>query len=82
MPIKDLKDLIREGVIPGRTTAPKPKVDPKYTTMSEVVPPLSRGGLLELLERRPSSIRKGAEGKRRRRKGNKKTKGNNKHNLV
>ena len=42
MPIKDLNDLIREGVIPGRTTAPKPKVNPKYTTMSEVVPPLSR----------------------------------------
>ena len=46
MPIKDLNDLIREGVIPGRTTAPKPKVDPKYTTMSEVVPPLSRGDFL------------------------------------
>ena len=46
MPIKDLNDLIREGVIPGRTTAPKPKVNPKYTTMSEVVPPLSRGDFL------------------------------------
>ena len=46
MPIKDLNDLIREGLIPGRTTAPKPKVDPKYTTMSEVVPPLSRGDFL------------------------------------
>ena len=46
MPIKDLNDLIREGLIPGRTTAPKPKVDPKYTIMSEVVPPLSRGDFL------------------------------------
>ena len=46
MPIKDLNDLIREGLIPGRTTAPKPKVNPKYTTMSEVVPPLSRGDFL------------------------------------
>ena len=46
MPIKDLNDLIREGVISGRTTAPKPKVNPKYTTMSEVVPPLSRGDFL------------------------------------
>ena len=46
MPIKDLNDLIREGVIPGRTTVPKPKVNPKYTTMSEVVPPLSRGDFL------------------------------------
>ena len=48
MPIKDLNDLIREGVIPGRTTAtePKPKVNPKYTSMSEVVPPLNRGDFL------------------------------------
>jgi hypothetical protein len=46
MPIKDLNDLIREGVIPGRTTAPKPKVNPKYTTMSEVVPPLNRSDFL------------------------------------
>ena len=46
MPIKDLNDLIREGVIPGRTTAPKPKVNPKYTTMSDVVPPLSRADFL------------------------------------
>ena len=46
MPIKDLNDLIREGVIPGRTTAPKPKVNPKYTTMSEVLPPLNRSDFL------------------------------------
>ena len=48
MPIKDINDLIRQGIIPGRTTAPKPKekTDPKYTEMGDVVPPLSRGDFL------------------------------------
>ena len=48
MPIKDINDLIRQGIIPGRTTAPKPKeeVNPKYTEMGDVVPPLGRGEFL------------------------------------
>ena len=50
MPIKDINDLIRQGIIPGRTTAPKPKekTDPKYTEMGDVVPPLSRGDFLRV----------------------------------
>ena len=50
MPIKDINDLIRQGIIPGRTTAPKPKeeVNPKYTEMGDVVPPLSRGDFLRV----------------------------------
>ena len=48
MPIKDINDLIRQGIIPGRTTAPKPKeeVNPKYTEMGDVVPPLAHGDFL------------------------------------
>ena len=46
MPIKDINEIIRQGVYPRRTTSPKPNVDPKYTSMSDVVPPLNRGDFL------------------------------------
>ena len=48
MPIKNINEIIRQGVIPGRTTSPesKPKVNPKYTAMGDVVPPLSRADFL------------------------------------
>ena len=46
MPIKNIHDLIRQGVLPRRTTTPKPKVNPKYTEMGDVVPPLSRADFL------------------------------------
>jgi len=46
MPIKNIHDLIRQGVLPRRTTTPKPKVNPKYTSMSDVVPSLGRGDFL------------------------------------
>ena len=49
MGIKDINEIIRQGVVPRRKerfSERIKKVDPKYTTMSEAVPPLSRGDFL------------------------------------
>ena len=49
MPIKDINEIIRQGVVPRRKerfSERIKKIDPKYTTMSEVVPPLNRGDFL------------------------------------
>ena len=49
MPIKDINEIIRQGVAPRRKerfSERIKKVDPKYTSMSEVVPPLNRGDFL------------------------------------
>jgi len=55
MPIKNINDLIMQGIKPERVKSLrkerfseriKPKVNPKYTSMSDVVPPLGRGDFL------------------------------------
>ena len=49
MPIKDINEIIRQGVDPRRKerfSERIKKVDPKYTSMSDVVPPLNRGDFL------------------------------------
>ena len=49
MPIKTINDLIMQGIKPERVHSlrkERPKINPKYSTMSEVVPPLSRGDFL------------------------------------
>ena len=49
MGIKDINEIIRQGVVPRckeRFSERIKKVDPKYTSMSEVVPPLNRGDFL------------------------------------
>ena len=54
MPIKTINDLIMQGIKPERVKSlPRKrfserikKIDPKYTSMSEVVPPLNRGDFL------------------------------------
>ena len=49
MPIKDINEIIRQGVDPRRKERFSDrikKIDPKYTSMSEVVPPLNRGDFL------------------------------------
>ena len=49
MPIKNINEIIRQGVIPRRKerfSERIKKIDPKYTTMSDVVPPLNRGDFL------------------------------------
>ncbi len=49
MPIKDINEIIRQGVVPRRRerfSERIKKIDPKYTSMSEVVPPLNRGDFL------------------------------------
>ena len=49
MGIKDINEIIRQGVVPRRKerfSERIKKIDPKYTSMSEVVPPLSRGDFL------------------------------------
>ena len=49
MPIKNINEIIRQGVIPRRKeifSERIKKIDPKYTSMSEVVPPLNRGDFL------------------------------------
>ena len=50
MPIKDINEIIRQGVAPRRkerfSERIKPKVNPKYTSMSDVVPSLGRGDFL------------------------------------
>ncbi len=49
MPIKDINEIIRQGVVPRRKerfSERIKKIDPKYTSMSEVVPPLNRGDFL------------------------------------
>ncbi len=49
MPIKDINEIIRQGAVPRRKerfSERIKKIDPKYTSMSEVVPPLNRGDFL------------------------------------
>ena len=49
MGIKDINEIIRQGVIPRRKerfSERIKKIDPKYTSMSDVVPPLNRGDFL------------------------------------
>ena len=49
MGIKDINEIIRQGVVPRRRerfSERIKKIDPKYTSMSEVVPPAKSGGLL------------------------------------
>ena len=54
MPIKNINDLIMQGIKPERVKSLRKerfserikKVDPKYTSMSDVVPPLNRGDFL------------------------------------
>ncbi len=49
MGIKDINEIIRQGVVPRRRerfSERIKKIDPKYTSMSEVVPPLNRGDFL------------------------------------
>ena len=49
MPIKDIDEIIRQGVDPRRKerfSERIKKIDPKYTSMSDVVPPLNRGDFL------------------------------------
>ena len=49
MPIKDINQIIRQGIDPRRRerfSERIKKIDPKYTSMSEVVPPLNRGDFL------------------------------------
>ena len=47
MPIKTINDLIMQGIKPERVKSlrkerPKPKINPQYTEMGDVVPPLSQ----------------------------------------
>ena len=49
MPIKDINEIIRQGIDPRRKerfSERIKKIDPKYTSMSDVVPPLNRGDFL------------------------------------
>ena len=49
MGIKDINEIIRQGVVPRRRerfSERIKKIDPKYTSMSDVVPPLNRGDFL------------------------------------
>ncbi len=49
MPIKEINEIIRQGVDPRRKerfSERIKKIDPKYTSMSDVVPPLNRGDFL------------------------------------
>jgi len=49
MGIKDINEIIRQGVVPRRKerfSERIKKIDPKYTSMSDVVPPLNSGDFL------------------------------------
>ena len=50
MPIKDINELLDMTIVREKkkrfSERIKPKVNPKYTTMSNVVPPLSRADFL------------------------------------
>ena len=54
MPIKNINDLIMQGIKPERVKSLRKerfsekikKIYPKYTSMSDVVPPLNRGDFL------------------------------------
>ena len=49
MPIKTINDLIIQGIKPERVHSlhkERPKINPKYTEMGDVVPPLGRGEFL------------------------------------
>ena len=51
MPIKTINDLIMQGIKPERVHSlhkERPKINPKYTEMGDVVPPLSRGDFLRV----------------------------------
>ena len=50
MPIKDINELLNMTITREKkkrfSERIKPKIDPKYTSMSDVVPPLGRGDFL------------------------------------
>jgi hypothetical protein len=50
MPIKDINELLNMTIAREKkkrfSERIKPKIDPKYTSMSDVVPPLGRGDFL------------------------------------
>ena len=50
MPIKDINELLNMTIAREKkkrfSERIKPKIDPKYTSMSDVVPPLGRGEFL------------------------------------
>ena len=50
MPIKDINELLNMTITREKkkrfSERIKPKIDPKYTSMSDVVPPLGRGEFL------------------------------------
>ncbi len=49
MPIKDINEIIRQGVDPRRKERFSERIketNPKYSSMTEVVPPLNRGDFL------------------------------------
>ena len=61
MPIKTIHDLIMQGIKPERVKSlrkERPKINPKYSTMSEVVPPLSRGDFLNCWKEDRSQLEK------------------------
>ena len=61
MPIKDINEIIRQGVDPRRKerfSERIKKIDPKYTTMSDVVPPLNRGDFLRTWQQDRAQLEK------------------------
>ena len=61
MPIKDINEIIRQGVVPRRKerfSERIKKIDPKYTTMSDVVPPLNRGDFLRTWQQDRAQLEK------------------------
>ncbi len=61
MPIKDINEIIRQGVDPRRKERFSDrikKIDPKYTSMSEVVPPLNRGDFLRTWQEARAQLEK------------------------
>ena len=61
MGIKDINEIIRQGVVPRRKerfSERIKKIDPKYTTMSDVVPPLNRGDFLRTWQQDRAQLEK------------------------
>ena len=65
MPIKDINQIIRQGIDPRRRERfserlerNKPKPNPKYSSMSEVVPPLNRGDFLSVWKQDRAQLEK------------------------
>tara|TARA_B100000315_G_scaffold145919_1_gene134789 strand:+ start:1531 stop:1863 length:333 start_codon:yes stop_codon:yes gene_type:complete len=65
MPIKDINQIIRQGIDPRRRERfserlerNKPKPNPKYSSMSEVVPPLNRGDFLSVWKQDRAELEK------------------------